>query len=398
MTIKSVTLPVLGLLALLPCTTEAQSLFPMQQTEILGNNPGLQAAAGACESAKADNLSGLTLANPDVSVSYMFGSPSDVPNKTNIAVSQTFDFPTLSGARRRVAEAEGRIQDAAYMASRSAVALEVENALINYIYNYQLVKELEAQDKQMRELQQAASRALESGTMTTLEYNNIKLSVLNLENDLDMARVELTSATRALSVLNGGALPPGLPTSWPEAPLPSSIEEWISQAAAVNPELLSLQGELAKAQEEINLRKKEGLPEFSVGYTNELVKDANYHGAAIGFSLPLWGNKGRVKAAKAAKAAADVNLQAAQDNFRLTVQSDYERARMLLDIRNRYDEAYAEALERTEQYLKVALDKKAIGTIEYMSAHTDLYNYALRRLEAARDFQLARAALYAPTL
>ena len=88
---------------------QAQSLYPFLQTEIQGNNTELQAAAHSCESAKADNMSGLTLANPEVGVSYMLGVPSDVPDKTNIGVSQSFDFPTLSGARKRVAEAESRM-------------------------------------------------------------------------------------------------------------------------------------------------------------------------------------------------------------------------------------------------------------------------------------------------
>lgn len=398
MTNKLFTLPVIGLMALLSHSALAQSLFPFQQTEILGNNPGLLAAAEATQSAKADLLTGLTLANPEVSVSYMFGSKADVPNKTNIEVTQTFDFPTLSGARKRVAQADGQIQEAAYLAQRSQVALEVENAIIEYIYNHLRVAELEKQNALIQQMAKEAEAALKTGTITYPELNDTRLAAIAADQDLSTARMELASAESTLATLNGGTLPQALPQAWPEAALPHSADEWTQVATTTSPEILAMKGELHRATQEVSLRKKEGLPEFSIGYVNELVKEGDYHGAAIGLSLPLWGNRGRVKAAKASQAAAAVNLQTAHDNLRLTVTKDYERARMLLDIRDRYDKAYALAVADTEKYLQLALEKKTISSMEYLKAKAELGSWALRCLDATRDYQLARAALYAPTL
>lgn len=118
MTIK--TLAVAALVSL-PLAGGAQSLFPHWQTLILGNNPTLISETRTTAASNADALTGLTLADPEVSVSYMFGAPSDVPNKTNIEVTQTFDFPTMSGARRRLAQAQGRVQDATLLARRSPI-------------------------------------------------------------------------------------------------------------------------------------------------------------------------------------------------------------------------------------------------------------------------------------
>lgn len=395
MTIKTLAL---AALAWLPLSGGAQSLFPHWQTLILGNNPDLLSETRATAAANYDELTGLTLADPEVNVSYMFGAPADVPNKTNIEVTQTFDFPTMSGARRRVAQAQGRVQDASLLARRSQLALEVEKALIEYVYASHLAAELEEWEALSSRMLAEADTALEAGTITILEHNGINLQTLAARDELDASRVELASALATLHRLNGGKPLENLPQEWPDASLPPSLEEWTEQAMRVNPELELAGAALALAAREVELRKKQGLPEFSVGYVNELVKGGNYHGASIGFSLPLWGNKGRVKGAEAVRQAAEESLQNARESFALKAQSDWERASMLRQVWERYDHAWAEASALTERRLSTALQKKTISIADWLRARTTLKEYALRRLQAAREWQLARAELYAPTL
>lgn len=386
----------LGLMAALPAS--AQSLFPALQTEILGNNTTLQAQAQSTHSAMDENMTGLNLANPEVSVSYMWGVQTDVPNKTNIELSQTFDFPTLSGAKKRVAQAANNIEEINYRNVRSAVALEVENAIIEYVYRYSLHNLLHERMETRNAILETASTALKKGVITALEYNTIALTNISVANDLDLVEIELISALGELTRLNGGKEVQNLPVEWPVVTLPDSWDTWLETAASISPELRYMQAEEIKAKEEINLRKKEGLPEFSVGYTNELVKGADYHGAAIGFSLPLWGNSGRVKAAKAGLAAAQANTIAAYDQFRATKNNEYRRVQLLKKMADDYEALSAKALADTEKILTTAKEIGAIGELEYLTSKDEYFDYRLRTLEANRDFQLARAALYAPVL
>lgn len=385
-------------LTCLPLAGGAQSLFPHWQTLILGNNPDLLSETRSTAAANADELTGLTLADPEVNVSYMLGVPSDVPNKTNIEVTQTFDFPTMSGARRRLAKAQGRVQDAALMARRSQLALEVEKALIEYVYASRLTAELEEWDALSARMLAEADTALKAGTMTIMEHNGISLQSLAARDELDASRVELASALAALRRLNGGKPLENLPQDWPDASLPPSLEEWTELAMRVNPELEQAGAALELASREVDLRKKQGLPEFSVGYVNELVKGGNYHGASIGFSLPLWGNRGRVKGAEALRQAAEESLQSARESFALKAQADWERATLLRQVWERYERAWAEASAMTERHLSTALQKKAISITDWLRTRATLKEYAMRRLQAAREWQLARAELYAPTL
>lgn len=399
MNIKILTWPLAGIITL--CCSQsvsAQSAFPQQQAEIMKNNLSLQALSSATSALKEDNLTGLNLANPEVGLSYMFGSPSDVPNRTNVEVSQSFDFATLSGAKRRVAKADNTVAEASFLTSRSAIALEVENALISYTYQLTLVNELQTQYNDVQALLKHAKLSLEQGALTQIEYNKIELEGLALKNDLTMAQVDMEAAKADLIRLNGGNPLSSWPTVWPDASLPVSFQDWVKEAANTNPELISLQAELMRAKEEINLRKKEGLPEFSIGYANELVQGSNYHGATIGFSLPLWGNSGRVKAAKASYAAAQVTLQTATDQFLCQKQNEFKKAELLLNTARQYEEMYTGIRTNGETYLKQAVDAGRITMFEYMTQREDFFEHALKRLEAQRAFQEARAALYAPTL
>lgn len=376
---------------------EAQSVFPSQQAAVRSNNLILKAGIAECEATGADNLTGLTLPNPEVSFSYMFGQPSDVPNKTNIEVTQSFDFATLSGAKRRLAEANNAIAAADVQAERQKIALEVENLLINYVYQTRLCAQLEKQLELVSSLDEQVALALKKGNVTMLEYNRVSLEKMAKEIELAEARQEQENLVNQLITLNGGQNLE-LPADWPDAPLPASFDAWLADACKSNAELQVLALNIERDNKEVELRKKEGLPEFSVGYTNELVKDANYHGFAIGFSLPLWGNRGRVKSAESVRAASQMRLQSAVDEYADRKKSEYNKALMLAETSRNYVKLYTKIEQDNLTYLKKALDKGVINMIEYMSEQEDFFEHAMKCQEAVRDYQLARAALYAETL
>lgn len=386
------------MLTFLPLCAAAQSVFPAQQSEIARNNPTLHALAVQAEAVQADNMTGLNLPNPELSVSYMFGAPADVPNKTNIGVSQSFDFATLSGAKRRAAKAANQAESASLLTERQTVALEVENALIEYAYQYQLCQELEEQYQALLELQKYTKLALEKGTLTILDANKADLEVLAKSNDLALARVDLEASARELRRLNGGLALTSLPQTWPDAPLPDSFATWVEQASAQSAELTTLRAEVDAAAQQVNLRQKEGLPDFSLGYVNELVKDANYHGAEIGLSLPLWGNHNRVKTARALQTAAALRLDDATEQFQNRKMAEWQRARALRQAADLYGEVYTRTRTQAEEYMEKALKAGKISVLEYITEHDDFFTHATKTLEVQRDYQLARAALYAPTL
>lgn len=375
-----------------------QSLFPSQAEAIKETNPALR-AAGALAGAQVEQaFSGLTLGDPEVSLSYMLGVPSDVPNRTNIEVTQPFDFATLSGAKRRLAGARERVEEASLGVERASLGLEAEKALVNYVYWHSMVQELQRQHDRVHAMHEVAERALEHGKITRLEYNRIALESISADADLDMARTELSSAASEIAVLAGGAQV-SLPSEWPQAKLPGSFEEFCRAfPPEASPEIALLAAQVGEAAGEVEMRRKERMPNFSFGYTGELVRGANYHGAVLNFSLPLWGERGSVNAASARRRALELQVTAASDRYVAAKRAQYDRALALQRAVEAQCEIYTEIQKTNESYLRQALDAGTITVLEYMTEQEDFYTHALKFLEARRDFLLARADLYAETL
>ena len=281
--------------------------------------------------------------------------------------------------------------------SRQALALSVENALINYVYQYQLCIELTNQLAQLKGLMEYAVKAIDKGSITQLDYNNIELEMLAKESELSQAGQGLETARLQLRAMNGGKELSPLPTAWPEAALPLSFDQWLASAQSTNAELQALQAGVALTAEEITLRKRENLPEFTVGYANELIKGDNHHGITLGVSVPLWGNSGRVKAAKAREAAARINLMTAAEQYAVTKRTEYEQAQILAKTADRYASLYKHIQDKNKAVLKKAFDSGTINVFEFITEQNNFFDYSLKHIEAIREYQLARAALYAPT-
>lgn len=378
-------------------TLGAQTLFPLQQAEIQANNRNLKASQSENEALRTENMAGLNLANPEVSVSYMWGQPSDVPGKTNVEVSQSFDFATLSGAKKRVASANNAVASAQLEVERQALAFETEKLLINYLYQRHLCQELERQLGLLDSLNVYAGKGLQKGSITRLDYNKLELERMSMQNTLSRARSECESLSRDIYALNAGEIL-ALPENWPAATLPESFDNWVNLIQETNPEMKVLALDVKRNADEVTLRKREGLPEFSLGYVNELVKEDNYHGVALGFSLPLWGNSGRVKSARSMETASRLRLQSAGDDFVIRKRADYERTKLLSETLNNYKTMYQRIQDENMAYLDKALKAGTITILDYVTEQEDFFEHSLKYLEVLRDFQLARATLYSGNL
>ena len=189
-----------------------------------------------------------------------------------------------------------------------------------------------------------------------------------------------------------------MPADFPQASLPSDFDSWLTGAAASSAELAALRASLKQSESEITLRKREGLPDFSIGYQGKIVNGGSQHGFGVSVSLPLWANRGRVKAAKALHAAESLQLASAEEQFRLIKKAQYEKARQLENSCLELQKFYTRIGDSNEACLKMALEKRTITTLEYLTVQQDFEAQYIKYIETRRDYLLARAELYAETL
>ena len=63
-------------------------------TEVEKNNTTLSSIRKNIDADKIGNKTGLLPKNPEAEFNYLWGNPSDIGNRTDFSIKQSFDFPT----------------------------------------------------------------------------------------------------------------------------------------------------------------------------------------------------------------------------------------------------------------------------------------------------------------
>ena len=144
------------------------------------------------------------MADPEVEFSYQWGNPAAVPDKKTLDISQSFDFATLSGGKRRVAEARNEVSALTGDAAELAKSYEVDALMTRAVYLRKLQRWYDSALAHTAKVMEAAEKALAHGDMTVVDVNSIRIDRRNMEAEAELNALELASAMATLSSLGGG--------------------------------------------------------------------------------------------------------------------------------------------------------------------------------------------------
>ena len=381
------------LIAVLALTGPVAAQQPIDAVlqQIERNNTTLEALRKQTEADKLQNKTGITLPDPEVSFDYLWGDPSAIGNRKDFGVSQSFDIATIAGSRRRVADAQNGLLDVEYRAGRMAVLLEAKQACIQLIYYNALKAELEQRLAHAQAVADFYDRQLADGNANRLEVNKARLSLSAAQGELRRNEVERANLLSELQRLNGGEPIAFDQAIYAQPVLPQDFEAWYDEAAAANPALAYARQNVELKRREMKLGKLSGLPQISAGYMSELVPESNFRGITLGLSVPLWSNRNRVKQAKAAVVAAELQQKDATVQFYERLRNQYDRTLGLQRTAGEYRKALAE-LDNT-QLLRRALDAGEISLLDYIVELGLYYTTVNEALAAERDYELALTEL-----
>lgn len=360
------------------------------------NNTTLKALKETANAQKLENKTGIYLSNPEVEFNYLWGNPSAIGNRTDFNISQTFDIPTITGMKRKMADERNGLVEWQYKAERMNILLEAKQYCIELIYFNALKKELEIRLQHAETIASGYQNRLNSGDANKLEFNKAQLSLSTITGEMARIDVERNTLLSQLKRLNGGLDISMDDYRFDQEQLPLNFDDWYQQAEQKNPILAYVKQEVLVSQKQVSLTKAKGLPTFSAGYMSENVVGQRFQGLALGVSVPLWENKNRVKQAKTAVVAAQARETDSKQQFYNQLQIQYNRA---LGLKNTA-EAYRKSLTMTNstELLKKALDAGEISLLNYMVELGFYYNMVNQTLEAERDYQKALAELSAVEL
>lgn len=369
----------------------AQQTIDAVLQQIERNNTTLEALRKQTEADKLQNKTGITLPDPEVSFDYLWGDPSSIGNRKDFGVTQSFDIATIAGSRRRVADAQNGLLDVEYRAGRMAVLLEAKQTCIQLVYYNALKAELEQRLAHAQAVADFYDRQLADGNANRLEVNKARLSLSAAQGELRRNEVERTNLLAELQRLNGGEPIVFEQAAYAQPVLPQDFEAWYDEAAAANPVLAYARQNVELKRREMKLGKLSGLPQISAGYMSELVPESNFRGITLGLSVPLWSNRNRVKQAKAAVVAAELQQKDATVQFYERLRNQYSRTLGLQRTAGEYRKALAE-LDNT-QLLRKALDAGEISLLDYIVELGLYYTTVDEALAAERDYELALTEL-----
>lgn len=360
---------------------------------IARNNTALRAQHNKVVAARIAGSADNMLPAPEVEVAYMFGSPDGVPGRTNVSIAQSLDWGVLTGHRRRMSQAANTVAEADYRMEFQKVMAETDALLVSAVYSNIMCGELEERNRQAQEIRQMYEKKFANGDINLIELNKVRLNASVSEAELSRALAERGAVLQSLAALNGGMAMAVTDTVYPSStalPALNTMKELLPQNAAIQ----QAEAELAQSQTAIKLAKVEAMPEFSVGFQGEYIKENNYSGPSIGMTIPLWGGgRRRIKAARAEKAASEQNLAAVKQQQWSSLEMLYQQATDLTATAARLRKDLSAT--SNDALLRRSLEEGQISLLNYLLELSFYYSARTAQLDAERDAQMAVSRLRA---
>lgn len=370
--------------------------------QIEANNKELKANAQLISSQKLENKATNNLPDPTLSYAHLWDSTNSGETVGELVVSQSFDFPTLYATRGQMNRYKSGALDAQATAMRQQILLQAKEVCLDIILLQRQQMLLDERLKNAEELSAMYAKRLATGDANVLETNKINLELLNVRTESRMNNVALNNKLKELMALNGDqplTVDDNIAdtgnftlTDYPLIPIPADFRQVCDDLLATDPTLQSFNSESVAARKQISASKQGWLPKLELGYRRNTESGHPLNGVVVGFSFPLFENKGKVKIAKAQA----MNIDFQKDNARLKASSElwqlYEEARSLHTSMQEYEQAFRS--QQDLSLLKQALVGGQINMIEYFVEVSVVYQSKTNLLQLENQYQKAMARMY----
>lgn len=360
--------------------------------QIAQNNTTLKALHRQMQASVLANGSNLCLPDPEAEVAYLVGTPKGVPNRTNVSLTQSLDWDVLLGRRRALAKANNQVAYNDYRRAVQQVLTEADEQFTSLVYYNKLCGELLQRQTLAEEIERLYQQKFERGDINQLEVNKVRLNASVSRADWARANNERQQILANLQRLNGGHAVAFTDTVYPLAgkALPPLVD--FQSALAGSLAVQTAQAAVAQSEAEIKVAKAEGLPALTVGFQGEYIKQNNYSGLSLGFTVPIWGNsRKKIRKAEAELAANRLTVDDVIYQERAQVAKLYASAQQLQQAANALQKDMQ--LMNNDQLLRRSLELGQISLLDYLLELSFYYTARTSQLEAERDAQLAVSAL-----
>lgn len=360
---------------------------------IESNNKELQANAHALAAQKLSDRAENNLPDPTLSYAHLWGAKDKGETIGELVVAQSFDFPTLYATRARANRFRTASLDAQATDFRQQLLLRAKELCLDILLLQRLQSLLDERLEQASELQAHYRKRLDTGDANILETNKLNLELLNIRTQSRTNRTALEAAWLELSSLNGGQ--PLTATSiadCPPVPLPADYALLRDEVLAADAALQSLDRASEAARKQVSVSRQGWLPKLELGYRRNTESGTPFNGVVVGFSLPVFENRGKVKTAKAQAMDTDFRREEARLRAESELARLYGEARALQASIGEYREALR--AQRDMELLRQALAGGQLSVTEYFVEVSVVYESRQNLLEIENRYRKVMARIY----
>ncbi len=318
------------------------------------------------------------------------------PQNNAFSIQQRFSMFDKLWIQKSIAFRDSEVAYYSFEKKRLELVFQITDAYYEYVYLRKAILLTQENMKLLSNFESVAQKRYASGLQKNQDLLKIQVELGKLENELFSLEDLRTSLVARLNALLNR--PPSTKLPWPDATLDDvdmkdefqDMDQLRESLMATNPQLLSMDEQIAKSTDAVKLSKRQYIPDVTVGFTrintgdaiNSSSTDSGKDAEVIMFSVnvPIW-----FKRIKAGVEQAEATLIAAEST-RLDQENQLLSKLALVKYKIR------DAVRQSKLY-KDALIPKAVQTLNatksgYESGNVDF----LSLIDSQRmllSFQLA---------
>ncbi len=312
----------------------------------------------------------------------------------SIGISQGFALPQVYNSRKEAAKQQTSVSEKALAVTQNDLIRDVKATYYSLVYAREKIRLLNQQDSLYRDFTTRAELRYKTGETNYLE-------VLSARNKTQETQLQMKQASQdaaywqlelqRLLITEEEVIPAD--NDLPKLSLPAD------PITVQNPLLDLYRQRINLATAQTELVRKERLPEFSIGYYEQLVlprptdsrpySNSGFGGAQLGISIPLFNRdvfQGRIEAAQIAGSIAQNNLTAAQKDLQTRYGQGLTETRKWQDALEYYESTGLKQADEIMQIAQTAYSKGEIGYIEFITSTSQAVSIRLAYIDALHRY------------
>lgn len=356
------------------------------------HNTELKAFSQRMQAQKTENKLNNNLPDPTVSYSHLWGADNSSETIGELIVSQSMDFPTLYHTRRQLNRQKNAMADHEYQLKRRAILLKAQEICFDIILLRKEQLLLKERHQNASELAILYQQRIESGDANVIELNKVKLELLNAKTEASINETNLKKKEEELIILNGNTPFQTEQLTYPAIVLPTDYAEIKDDVLNGELALAALEQESRVGHNLLKVAQESWLPKLEIGYRRNTESGAPFNGFVVGFSVPIFENKGKVKMARQQLLSTELSKEQVKSETTYNALQNFREAQKTKLLMDEYASLFKEHSDLL--ILKEALKSGQISLIEYFSEAAIIYQSQLNYLQLENKYHKTVANLF----